>query len=278
MGIDRREFIRIAGLSTLLGLGGKSGFELIGARPGGGRVIPAPGPLKAKRWAMVIDQRKLDDATAQKCTDACHRVHNVPDFTHPLDPKLKLVTPEVADTLAGQVDLDRALPQRLPRGCDQQHMAEKVEHMPFLLLCNHCDNPPCVRVCPTKATFQREDGIVMMDMHRCIGCRFCMAGCPFWARSFNWRRPPALRQRKLSRIIPPGRSGWWKSATSAPSGWPRGCCPPASRPSSGAMLFGDLDDEKSEVRESLRTNFTIRRKPISVRTRKFTISCEVGHA
>ena len=60
------------------------------------------------------------------------------------------------------------------------HMSEKRRRIKkFLLLCNHCSNPPCCRVCPTGATWQREDGIVMMDRHRCIGCRFCMAGCPY---------------------------------------------------------------------------------------------------
>ena len=100
-------------------------------------------------------------------------------------------------------------------------MDEKVEDLKFLLLCNHCDNPPCVRVCPTKATFRQEDGIVMMDMHRCIGCRFCMAACPFGARSFNWKDPrPYIKE--VIPITPPGKSGWWKSASSAPNGWPSG--------------------------------------------------------
>ena len=66
---------------------------------------------------------------------------------------------------------------------------EEIElHIPRR--CMHCTNPPCCRVCPTKATWKRaQDGVVMMDQHRCIGCRFCMAACPYGVRSFNWGDP-----------------------------------------------------------------------------------------
>ena len=59
---------------------------------------------------------------------------------------------------------------------------EKIVELP--MLCQHCENPPCCDVCPTGASFRREDGIVMANQHTCIGCRYCMMACPFKARSF----------------------------------------------------------------------------------------------
>jgi Fe-S-cluster-containing dehydrogenase component len=258
MGIDRRGFIKLAGLSTLLGLGGKSAFELL--RPGQveAAMEAQPQALKAKRWSMVVDMRKMDEVTAKKCSDACHKVHNVPDFKKPLDPKLKVSDEDLVRWEIKWLWTEpyhNAFPGEAP-----EHMDEKIEHMKFLLLCNHCDNPPCVRVCPTKATFRREDGIVMMDMHRCIGCRFCMAGCPFSARSFNWRDPRPFVKEEFPDY-PTREIGVVEKCTFCAERLAKGLMPACVVASQGAMTFGDLSDAKSKVRELLRTNFTIRRKP-----------------
>jgi Fe-S-cluster-containing dehydrogenase component len=242
MGINRRDFIKIAGLSTLFGLSGKAAWELLKPGQVEAALAAVPQPLTAKRWAMVVDMRKLDDATAQQCIEVCHKIHNVPNFAMPVNPK-DAVSPE--EQIRWQVKwiwtdpFHNAFP-----GEEADVPSDRVHHMKFLLLCNHCNNPPCVRVCPTQATFRRDDGVVMMDMHRCIGCRYCMAGCPFSARSFNWRDPrPYIKETYPD--YPTREPGMVEKCDFC---------------AKGALIFGDLADEKSAVREVLKANFTIRRK------------------
>ncbi len=70
-------------------------------------------------------------------------------------------------------------------------MRETEDTSPYWMptLCMHCDQPACVTVCPVDATFKREDGLVLIDNDRCVGCRFCMAACPYSVRVFNWNEP-----------------------------------------------------------------------------------------
>ncbi|MEE4242288.1 MAG: 4Fe-4S dicluster domain-containing protein, partial [Desulfopila sp.] len=132
----------------------------------------------------------------------------------------------------------------------------------FLVLCNHCDNPPCVRVCPTKATFKLPNGIVAMDYHRCIGCRFCMMGCPYGARSFNWFDPrdkikaynPDFATRTRGVVEKCNFCGERLALGQEPA------CVEALK-ESGALVFGDLNDPHSEIRQLLDKEHTIQRKP-----------------
>jgi len=257
MGMNRREFFRIAGLSTLMGLGAKSALELVFPGQVEAQYAPNAKGLVAKRWAMVVDMRKVNDKIAQACIEACHSIHNVPDMGAPLDPKDQL-DPELKIRREVKWMWTDHYHNAFP-GEEHDYTEEKVKHLNFLVLCNHCENPPCVRVCPTKATFRRPDGIVMMDMHRCIGCRFCMAGCPFGARSFNWRDPrPYIK--KINESYPTREIGVVEKCTFCTERLDQGLMPACVEVSKGALTFGDISDPKSKVREILKTNFSLRRK------------------
>ena len=112
--------------------------------------------LANKKFVMVIDLAKCKNA--RKCVDACQEGHMLPKDHEWI--KLYLLQ-----------DNNETSRYWFPRPCF------------------HCDKPMCVSVCPVGATYKREDGIVLVDNERCIGCKFCMTGCPYSARVFNWKDP-----------------------------------------------------------------------------------------
>ena len=155
------------------------------------------------------------------------------------------------------------LPQRVSRTTTNNFTQSEDGRTParFWLLCNHCQNPPCVRACPTKATFKNDNGIVMMDFHRCIGCRFCMAACPFGARSFNFRDPrPFIPE--TNKQFPTRTKGVVEKCNFCAERLAVGKMPACVEASNGAIAFGDLYEENSKVRELLKENYTIRRKQV----------------
>jgi molybdopterin-containing oxidoreductase family iron-sulfur binding subunit len=244
MGIDRRKFMKVAGI-TALGIAGSAPVKLAGKNRVG---EPPTNPLVAKRWAMVIDLKKCHHADGcHDCIDACHLTHNVPDFDDPKD-EIKWIWKEPFHNAFH----------------DQDHpfLTDEIKHGPALLLCNHCDNPPCTRVCPTQATWKREeDGIVMMDWHRCIGCRYCVAACPYGSRSFNWRDPrPHIDEIRTE--YPTRARGVVEKCTFCDERLARGQMPACVEAcEENAIVFGDLEDPDSEVRKILGEKFSIRRKP-----------------
>jgi len=260
MDMKRRQFLKIAGLSTIAGIGAPAAFEMLlkGQSPdvsyasGGSEAAEAQGDAPTGiRLGMVIDQRVFDanEGLARKCVSVCHTVHNVPDFGNKKD-EIKWIW---------EAPYEKVFTEK-SHYLRNEHLHESS----FLLLCNHCDNPPCVRVCPTKATFKRKDGIVAMDYHRCIGCRFCMAACPYGSRSFNWRDPrPFINKETYNREFPTRMRGVVEKCNFCVERLGKGLQPACVEAcgNTGALVFGDLNDPHSEIRKALKENFTIQRRP-----------------
>ena len=160
--VSRRKLLQLMGaaaLTTAAGgvvstLAGKGQAAAAGEEPGSTR--------RLRRWAMVIDLRSCDacksEGTPPQCTTACIEGHFVPE---PME-WIEVYEHEIAGDGT----------QFVPTPCMQ------------------CQNPPCVNVCPVGATWSTPEGIVLIDQERCIGCRMCMAACPYERRFFAWGEPP----------------------------------------------------------------------------------------
>jgi len=255
MSIDKRSFLKVAGLAALSAAAPRKGR---GVTPE--QVSANAGALSATRWAMVINPKKCPEGCTA-CTDACHLVHNVPDIAGSPEGN-----PNHEIKWIWQEGFAHAFPSK-----EHHHVQKSIRELPIPVLCNHCDNPPCVRVCPTQATWKRKnDGIVMMDMHRCIGCRFCMAACPFGSRSFNYRDPRSFIE-EVYKGYPTRTKGVVEKCTFCAERLAVGKMPAcveacreackARNPLEAALVFGDLDDPGSDVSKLLEKHFTIRRKP-----------------
>jgi Fe-S-cluster-containing dehydrogenase component len=250
MAPTRREFLKIAGVSAAGVVLPPLAAVFAGAQagtPAAGGVSPVSEPrpaLKAKRWAMVVDTQKCRP-DCRDCIIACHLAHNVPDFGNPKDDVHWISAEKMTHVFPAEAH------PRLP---------ESIKNLPILVFCNHCENPPCVRVCPTQATFQRADGIVMMDYHRCIGCRFCMAACPYGSRSMNFRDPrPFIR--KTNPDFPTRTKGVVEKCNFCEERLAQGLSPACvAACSQKALAFGDLEDPKSDVRRLLDEKFSLRRR------------------
>ena len=241
---NRRKFLKLTGLGAL-GLTAGKYADLFGNATST-KISFDDGDTKI-RYAMVIDLKKcLAKEDCKLCIDACHKTHNVPDFGNKKD-EIKWIWKE---------EYEHAFPNK-----ENYYLKEELKHSKVPLFCNHCDNPPCTKVCPTKATWQREDGIVMMDWHRCIGCRYCMAACPYGSRSFNWRNP-RTHIKEISTDFPTRTKGVVEKCTFCNERIAEGLLPACVEAcTEKALFFGDLNDRKSNVRKLLKENFSIRRKP-----------------
>ena len=185
-----------------------------------------------QRWGMLIDTNKCAKGCTS-CVDACNTENglNTGDEQHS--------RPEQKAQWIRKVDL---------RDKTTGH------EVSLPLMCQHCENPPCVDVCPTGASFKREDGVVLVDKHTCIGCRYCMMACPYKARSF-------IHEELLNQVedVPRGK-GTVESCTlcvhrideDTNERRDPACAEACNADGHMAMVFGDMKDANSNISQQLK--------------------------
>ena len=215
--LNRRDFLKLASLGAAVIVAPKAEAAIASAARPLLAARPHPGDQGGgnHRWLMVIDLARCDGCGA--CTMACSAMHMVPP---------------------GQAWI---------KVYDIQHEALPDSYY-FPRPCMQCDNPPCVNVCPVGASYKRSDGIVLIDQDICIGCRFCLAACPYSARYFNWAEPPHTEQ-ELSQSYSvetnlPHRRGVVEKCLFCPALTSQGELPACvSACPMGAIFFGDENED-----------------------------------
>ncbi len=213
----RRQFLKQAGIgvSTIV-LG--SGVTLL-TYPEASARSPDQPASSSIRWGLLIDVNKCTkECTA--CVSAC--------------------SAENGWKLDGDARVDAQWIRKL-----EVKNPETGYQASFPVMCQHCEKPACVDVCPTGASFKRADGIVLVDKHTCIGCRYCMIACPYQARSFIHQ--PLSNQKSHA----PRGKGTVESCTLCVHRVDRdqqpACVASCEKDGKGALMFGDLNDGESEI-------------------------------
>ena len=235
--MSRRKFLKLGALSA--GLVTLAGCASVKKTPiGGGEFKHSADQTTVGKWGMFIDMSQVD--SIDEIAQICHKEHNVPtvpDKRH----EVKWVWAEPFSALF--------------RDISHPGIQEKYADTPFFTSCNHCRKPVCVKVCPTQATFQSEDGITLQDMHRCIGCRNCMAACPYGSRSFNFVDPRDYL-KEINPEYPTRMKGVVEKCDFCYDRLSKGLQPLCAEHSEGVVV-GDLDNENSEISKLIRENMTI---------------------
>jgi Fe-S-cluster-containing dehydrogenase component len=178
---------------------------------------------RLRRWTMVIDLRKCDGCQSvdkpPQCSQACIEGHFAPQ-------PMEWIQVFEADAIPGKPQ-EGTFFQPVP--------------------CQQCQNPPCTNVCPVGATFSTPEGTVLIDQDRCIGCRICMAACPYDRRFFNWGKPPQPSEAQLGTYSPehqaPARMGTVMKCDFCPDMARAGQLPFCAQACpNNAIYYGDLEE------------------------------------
>ncbi|MGA7834803.1 MAG: 4Fe-4S dicluster domain-containing protein [Acidimicrobiales bacterium] len=204
--------------------------------------------------AMVIDQNRCIGCWT--CAVGCKQMNNEP---------LGIFWNRVLTTSPNESSTAKAPASPnidVPRG-----VFPDLERAYLPLACQHCNDAPCVKVCPVQATFRRDDGTILIDYERCIGCRYCIAACPYGVRTFNWGEaeyaPGGIvgygEDYRTTAVVPYENEGHLVFMPERPMGVVEKCTFCVERIDKGekpfcvevcpvgARVFGDLNDPNSEV-------------------------------
>ena len=140
--------------------------------------VVADGPQQGVKFAYALNLSKC--IGCRKCVHACVEENNQHRGTEERGDQIEYI--RVLEMEKGSLDVEKSV-----HDYDHEVPAEGKYYMP--VQCHHCNDAPCVKACPVEATWQEPDGIVVVDYNWCIGCRYCAAACPYWARKFNWIEP-----------------------------------------------------------------------------------------
>jgi len=204
--------------------------------------VTDPKPIPGVEFAYALNLTRCNGN--RRCVEACVKENN-----QSRDPAIQYI--KVLEMPAASLNLERA-----NQFYDHETVPQKeVFYLP--VQCQQCKNPPCTKACPVKATWTEPDGITVIDYNWCIGCRYCMAACPYEARRFNWKQPEIAPEEinpnmgyLSNRIRPVGvvekchfclhrtRNGRYPACMEA--------CP------TGARIFGNILDPNSEIHYILR--------------------------
>ena len=223
--MSRRHFLGMAAAAAggLLLAPGIHLIEVARAEGGAGAAASAGANPKV-RWGLLID--------TTRCAEGCNDCVSACNTEHGLDP----VATRTSAQWIRKIEI-------------KEIRTGRSASVP--VMCQHCAEPPCVDVCPTGASFKRADGIVLVDRHSCIGCRYCMMACPYKARSFV--HEPVTGQKP---DVPRGQ-GCVEGCTLCVHRIDRGelntaCAEACQRAGHGAIVFGDLNDPDSEIARRVR--------------------------
>ncbi|MBK7501312.1 MAG: 4Fe-4S dicluster domain-containing protein [Polaromonas sp.] len=222
---SRRGFLGIAATAGIAGALIAPGVRLIEVAQAAPATDGASKGADSKvRWGMLIDSGKCSSGCTD-CVTACNTENGLSGGTLPTDSQwIRKI--EIKEVKTGKT-------QSLP------------------MMCQHCAEPPCVDVCPTGASFKRVDGIVLVDKHICIGCRYCVMACPYKARSFV--HEPLSNQKP---DVPRGMGtveGCTLCVHKVDKGESPACVSACASAGHEAILFGDLNNPESDIAKKVAT-------------------------